>query len=124
MMMYRKPVILKTDDMFEGIYAESGAAVSSNNDNAVYSLKQTNAWDGNKQYAVTFTNLSSERVDSVSVTMTAHGDVTSISGNVSGTVSGGQAVVTFNNYGNGIEGNAVCSDIYMAVTGTGDFWLE
>ena len=120
-MAYEKPIVLTTDDLAEGVYAASGASESGG---ATYTLKQTNAWDGNKQYDITFTNNSNEKVGSVTVTLKANGNVSSIGGNVSGTVSGSTASVTFNNYGNGIEANATVGPIYMLVTGNGDFSLE
>lgn len=122
-MIYEKPIVLLQNDLAEGVYAASGAPVTSDS-GATYTLAQTNAWDGNKQYNITFTNHSSEKVDSVTVMLNVHGNVTSIGGNVSGAVNGNTAVVTFSNYGNGIEGGATVGPIYMAVTGTGDFSLD
>lgn len=132
-MGYQKPMALMNDDLAEGVYTASGlgefvepgsSSSSETSSQKPYTLTLTNAWDGNKQYDITFTNSSSEKVDSVSVTLKVIGTVTSIGGNVSGTINGNTAVVTFNNYGNGIEGDATVGPIYMAITGTGEFGLE
>lgn len=130
---YEKPVVLANDETAEGVYAASGAASADNAGNGAadnasnqagsYSLKQTNAWDGNKQYDITLKNDSDEHVDSVSVVLSVKGDVKTIGGNVSGTVSGTKAAVTSNNYGNGFDAHTSVT-FYMAVTGTGDFSLE
>ena len=136
MAKYEKPVAIVTNEISEGIYAASGAAVdsvtdsttnqetsSSGNSSASYSLKQTNAWDGNKQYDITLTNQSDKKVDSITVTVDVVGNVTSIGGNVTGTVKGNKATITSNNYGNGFAANTSAT-FYMAVTGTGEFSLK
>lgn len=128
-MSYQKPLVMMNDDLAEGVYAASGTVEdgtqgAGTGPAASYTLQQTNAWDGNKQYDITFTNKKNEQVPSVTVTLKVKGSVTSIGGNVSGSVNGSTATITFNNYGNGIEANATVGPIYMAVTGTGDFSLE
>ena len=121
---------MANDGLAEDVYAASGDAAdntsqagnSSSQANG-YSLEQTNAWEGNKQYNITLTNDSDKHVDSVSVTVKVKGTVTSIVGNVSGTVSGSKATITCNNYGNGFAAHA-SGTFYMAVTGSGEFSLE
>ena len=129
--MYKKPVVMRFDSLHEGVYAYSGeeyeapfVAEEPVEIRASYKLVQTNAWDGNKQYDFIFTNESSENVESVTVTVRCNGTVTSIGGNVSGTIHGDTAEVMFNNYGNGIEANTTVGPVYVAVTGEGDFSLE
>ena len=119
-MSYQKPLVLSNEDLAEGIYAASGTPAAS----ATYTLTQTNAWDGNKQYNITFTNNSNQQLDSITVTVNVSGNVTGISGNVSGVINGNTADITFNNYGNGIEAGATIGPVYMAVTGTGEFSLS
>ena len=113
--MYKKPVILTNNDLAEGVYAASGSVSSGS---STYTLKQTNAWDGNKQYDITFTNNADHKLSCVTVEMKVRGTVTSIGGNVSGIVNGSTASITFNNYCNGIEANTTVGPIYMAVTGS------
>lgn len=116
---YEKPVVLANNELFEGVFAASGSYQPSYNQ-PVYN--QTNAWDGNKQYNVSFTNPTGEKVDSVSVTIPVNGTVTGIGGNVTGVDNGdGTWTLTFNNYGNGIDANTTVPDIYVHVTGTGEF---
>lgn len=112
---YERPIVITTDGLSEGVFAASGERN--------YSLKQTNAWDGNKQYDITLTNTSDKKVDSVSVTVKVKGKVNSIGGNVTGVVNGNTATVSCNNYGNGFEAGKSAT-FYMAVTGEGDFSLE
>lgn len=121
MKAYSKPIAIVADEA-EGVYLSSGANAST--EKASYTIKQTNAWDGNRQYDMTFTNNTNEKVDAVTVKVKVKGEVTSIGGNVTGTVSGNTATITFNNYGNGIEANTTTGAIYVAVTGNGDFGLE
>lgn len=127
---YSRPMTVVVDDVAEGVYLASGTAQSTGSgedsakEAASYTLKQTNAWDGNKQYDINFTNNLDKKVDSVTVELKVKGKVTSIGGNVTGTINGSTAKVTFNNYGNGIEAKASTGNIYMAVTGEGDFSLE
>ena len=123
-MAYRKPLLFRVGDLAEGVYAASGDDGISPQPNAKYTLVQTNAWDGNKQYNITFTNLTDEKVDAVRVDLKANGVVSTVSGNVTGVVEGNVVHITFNNYGNGIDAGATVGPIYMAVTGTGDFSLE
>ena len=124
-MAYRKPLLFRVGDLAEGVYAASGdVAAQEVGGSASYVLKQTNAWDGNKQYDITFTNHLDHKVDSVTVEAKAKGHVSSIGGNVSGVVEGDKARITFNNYGIGIEAGDTVGPIYMAVTGEGDFSLE
>lgn len=127
---YEKPVILGNDMLAEGVYTASGDTADnteqtggSTSQAGSYTLTQTNAWEGNKQYNITLTNKSDKPVDSVSVTVAVKGNVTSIGGNVSGTVNGSTAAISSNNYGNGFKANESVK-FYMAVTGTGDFSLE
>lgn len=127
---YEKPVILENDMLAEGVYTASGDVAdntdqsgSSSSQSGNYTLKQTNAWDGNKQYDITLTNNSDKFVDSVSVTVAVKGNVTSIGGNVSGTINGSTATITSNNYGNGFKANESVT-FYMAITGSGDFSLS
>ena len=138
--MYQRPLIIRLPDLAEGIYAFSGDVyeeqleqfVSENSDTpsqnsgagASYRLAQTNAWDGNRQYDFFFTNNSDQKVDSLTVTVSCNGTVTSIGGNVSGNVNGDTADITFNNFGNGIEGGATVGPIYVLVTGQGDFGIQ
>lgn len=138
--MYRKPELIQFDDLAEGIYAFSGDVYEEQLEEFVaeetapsaeptaggasYSLVLTNAWDGNKQYDIIFTNESSEQVDAVSVTVSCVGTVTSIGGNVSAALNGDTAEITFNNYGNGIPANSSTEPVYVLVTGDGDFRIE
>ncbi len=115
MKKYEKPIVLADSELSEGVFAASGGYNSP-----VY--YQTGSWDGNKQYNVTFTNSTNEKVDSVSVTIPVNGTVTGIDGNVTGVDNGdGTWTLIFNNYGNGIEANTTVPDIYVHVTGTGEF---
>ncbi len=114
---YEKPIILANSELSEGVYAASGKNPSYSE--PIYKL--TNSWDGNKQYDVTFTNTTGEKVDSVSITIPVYGTVTGIGGNVTSVNNGdGTWTLTFNNYGNGIEANTTLT-VYVHVTGTGEF---
>lgn len=130
MQSYKKPMAVIVDDVAEGIYLASGSAQNSasgsdgGNSGITYTLEQTNAWDGNKQYNITFINNTDKKVDSATVILKVKGKVNSISGNVTATLDGSRAVVSFNNWGNGIDANASTGSVYMAVTGEGDFGLE
>ncbi len=135
MSVYLKPTVIQSADLSEGIYAASGAANAGGNTTTsassgsgasyTYSLKQTNSWDGNKQYNITFKNNTDETINSITVTVKCHGNITSIGGNVTGFSNGdGTATITFGNYNNPISANSECKDIYTHVQGTGDFGLE
>lgn len=128
MFNYEKPIVLDSDAVAEGVFMASGENGPSQEDttpqeSADYSLNQTNAWEGNKQYDITLTNKSSQPVDSITVTLKATGTVTSVSGNVTGTVNGDTVTITCNNYGNGFAAGA-SSTFYMQVSGTGDFAIK
>lgn len=102
-----------------------GSSGGSSGTDELYSLRLDASWDGNKNYSITFKNPSSETVSSLTVELTAHGNVTGIDGNVTGEpIGNGKWRVTFNNYNNPIGGNVTLSDIYMHVTGTDDFSLS
>ena len=121
---YEKPVVVVADDVAEGVFMASGSATATpdkTEKSATYTIVKTNAWDGNKQYNISFTNNTNEKLSEISVTVTCVGNVTSIGGNVSGEIYGNTAKVTFRNYGNGIGPHQSYNDIYMSVTGTGDF---
>lgn len=119
--MNMKPMMLVNDDLAEGVYAASGAAVKKD---ITYSLDRCDAWDGNKNYYFSITNNSSKKVDSVTLTFKVNGTVNSIGGNVSGSVNGSTATVTYDNYGHGFEANSTVGNIYMHVTGVDPFSLE
>ena len=119
---YERPLVIAADDLAEGVFMSSGGTAGKSE--ASYTLKQTNAWDGNKQYDMMFTNNLDKKVDSVTVTVSCHGKVNSIGGNVSGVIQGDTAQVTFNNYNNGIEAKATLGPIYVLVTGEGDFGIQ
>ena len=121
--MYNKPLILTNDDMAEGVYAASGNPASSGSSYSL-SLRNADDWNGVKDYDITFINNTSNAMSSITVTVKVNGTVTSIGGNVTGVINGTTADVTFNNYGNGIEANGTYGNIWMKVTGTGDFSLE
>lgn len=121
MKTYEKPLVMVNNDLAEGVYAASGAGAVGN---GAYSLKEVAAWSQNKQYDVDFTNTSSEEVDSVTVVMTIHGDVYSITGNISATITGNTVTVTYNNHGNGLKPNETISKVYLLAQGNGDFYLE
>ncbi len=89
-----------------------------------YTLEQSSAWPGNKNYNIVFKNSSNEKVDSVTVTLHATGTITKIGGNVTGTINGNTVTITFDNYGNGLEAGAVTDSIYMHVEGEGEFSLS
>jgi hypothetical protein len=110
-----------SDDLAEGVYAASGTPAVAD---VTYKLKLNGGWDGNKNYVISFTNNSSRKLDSVTVTLKVNGNVTGIDGNVTGIVNGATATVTFDNYGNGFAPNSTSSDVYMHVTGTGNFSVE
>ena len=120
-MIYTKPVLLRNEDMAEGVYAASGDPVSQLSS---YDLQLKSSWEGNKNYDISFTNNSSEKVDSITVTLKLIGNVTGIDGNVTAVINGNTATVSFDNYKNGIEANSTTAPIYMHVTGTGDFSVE
>lgn len=138
--MYQKPFVLKLEDLAEGIYAMSGdvyeeqldefvsenaSAPSQNSESSAgYELTPSETWDGNRKYDMKFTNNSSEKVDSITVTVSCYGTVTSIGGNVSGVVNGDTAEITFNNYGNGINANETVGPTYVLVTGVGEFGIQ
>ena len=124
--IYQKPEVIGNQETAEGVFMASGTQAGAPEERPAvdYGLSQTNAWDGNKQYDITFTNNSDEKVDAVSVTVKVNGNVTSIGGNVSGQINGATATITFNNYGNGIDAKTTVGPIYVAVTGTGDFSIE
>lgn len=128
MASYEKPAIIVNNELSEGIYAASGAVSDSSADqttgsSASYTLEQTGAWDGNKNYNITLTNNSDKHVKELSVTVTVNGTVNSIGGNVSGTVNGTSAVITCDNYKQGFGANA-SGTFYMSVSGSGDFSLK
>ncbi len=129
--MYKKPIILHAE-LFEGVYAESGyeevvndiPAAADEVESDSYTLTQTNAWDGNKQYDISLYNNSDQRVGAIVAVVKVIGTVTSIGGNVTGIVQGDSARIIFNNYGNMIEPHTQYGPVYMAVTGEGEFGLE
>ena len=121
MRKYVKPIAVVNSNVAEGVYAASGASAVGN---GAYSLKEVAAWSQNKQYDVDFTNTSSEEVDSVTVVMTIHGDVYSVTGNISATITGNTVTVTYNNHGNGLKPNETISKVYLLAQGNGDFYLE
>ena len=142
MKAYEKPLILKSDDLSEGVFTASGYISDAVPTEATagtgevetpvtgtaassYTLTETNSWDGNKQYAMTFTNNSDQDLPEISVIVSCIGTVTSIGGNVTGTLNGDNtATITFNNYGNGIARNGTYPDIYVAITGEGKFGIQ
>jgi Tfp pilus assembly protein PilE len=90
-----------------------------------YYLQQTAAWDGHKSYALSLKNITGSQKESLSVKLTASGNITTIGGNVSGTINGdGTITVTFNNWGNPIQVDAEFQKIYMVIQGTGDFSVQ
>ena len=92
-----------------------------------YSLKVTNAYNNVKQYDITITNKSANKVSEAAVVLNVtSGKVTSVSGNVSGAISadGKTVTITSNNYGNGFDGNSSAT-FYMEVRGEdGSFTLN
>ena len=120
-MIYTKPLLLRNEDMAEGVYAASGNPVSQLYS---YALHLEGGWEGNKNYTISFTNNSSEKVDSITVTLKLIGNVTGIDGNVTAVINGNTATVSFDNFTNGIEANSTTTPTYMHVTGTGDFSVE
>ena len=105
--------------------APSSGGGGSDEQDEVYTLVLKGGWYGTKNYDITFRNLSDSKVSSITVELTAHGDVTSIGGNVSGErQQDGTWLVTFNNYGNPIDAHATLGPVYMVVNGTGDFYVE
>lgn len=86
-----------------------------------YSLSVTNAYNSTKQYGITFTNNTSSKIDTAVVVLTVtKGEVVSVEGNVTGTISADKKSITisFNNYGNGINAKSSTGSIYMSITGT------
>lgn len=120
--MDKKPMLLVNEDLSEGVYADSGTPAMTETS---YQLKMYNSWPGGKSYKIAITNNSAKTVDSVTVTLKVNGTVTGISSwNVSVTLSGSTAKVTFNNYGNKLEPYKTYGELDMQVSGTGEFSLE
>jgi prepilin-type N-terminal cleavage/methylation domain-containing protein len=97
---------------------------TTNSDMSCTKIVMTNAWSGNKQYEMDFSNGTDKKLDSITVTLHYTGNLTSIGGNVSGHIKDANTVeITFYNYGNGIGANTTYSKIYVTATGVGDFEL-
>ena len=140
--MYQKPVIIKLKDLAEGIYAFSGdvyeeqlqefvadeptSDVQSSGGSISYSVELAGAWDGNKNYDLTITNNTEETITSATITVHLIGTVNSIDGNVSASINGDTAEITFNNGGNWFQlgPNSSVGPIYVHVTGSGEFRIE
>ena len=137
---YEKPLILESTDLSEGVFTASGMindpSLTQGSGNgeppqaaeitqASYSLALKNAWDGGQNYGITFTNNTDQNAPAISVIVTCIGTVISIGGNVEGVINGdGTAKVTFRNYGNGIASYGTYTDVYMSVTGEGEFSVQ
>lgn len=142
MKVYEKPVILESNDLSEGVFTASGyisdavpeatagtgevpTPETGGASAGSYTLNQTNAWDGFKQYDLSVTNNTDQDMTEISVIVGCEGTVTQIVGNVTGVVNGdGTATLTFNNYGNGIAAYGTYNNIYLQVAGQGEFCLR
>ena len=100
--------------------SEQGNSDIENTKDASVSLTYENGWDGHRKYNITIKNNLDHKVDSITVTLKATGNVTGIAGNVTGTVNGDVVTITANNYGNGFKAEE-SQTFYMDVLGTGDF---
>ncbi len=117
-----KPLVSAYLGVSEGVFAASGDS-SGSGEGVTYTVNQTNAWDGHKQYDIYVTNNTSEKLDSVTVEIPVSGDVTYIGGNWNtAVVSGSVALLTSNNWGNGINAGDTIQ-VYTEVMGNGDFSL-
>lgn len=119
MRKYVKPIAVVNSNLAEGVYAASGAS-----GNGAYALREIEAWSQTKKYDLDITNTSSEKVDSVTVTLKVHGEATSAGGNVTAVISGDTIIVKYDNYGKGLQPNETVQNIYFWVIGNGDFYLE
>jgi hypothetical protein len=123
---YTKPMILTNEELAEGIYAASGDAVAGTA-GVTYDLGALNAWDGTKVYNnISITNTSEQKVDSLTITLTIHGTVTSVisNGSLDVTVSGNKIIASTNNWGRGFEANQTVGNFYLYIQGTGDFSIS
>ena len=128
--MYRKPLIIKLNNIAEGVYAESGdwATGLPEGDHipsqpANTPLYMVNSWPGGKQYDAVFTNDSNEVVHSLTFVAHIVGDVTAIYGNPSISINGDTVEFTMENPYEGYAPQQTIT-VWVQVNGNGDFYLE
>ena len=115
---YERPWVVSSSDYAEGVFAASGDESISG---ISYTVKQTNAWDGNRQYDITVTNNTSRDVAEVVIAVPVYGDVSYVGGNWNSAVLEDSSVtLTFDNWKNGIRAGGSVT-VYTHVVGSGDF---